>query len=127
MTNNGKELVGVELAEEPGEEREFFGYQLWEENGRYSVDVIGKVQNPAEYGERLECTGGIHQKREVPEHYAWSADDSGDLEAYVFTYEDIDPRSGEKPDAVAELEPVENVELEEKLESAFNDEPVEKV
>lgn len=125
MTNNDRELVGFELAEEPGEEREFFGYQLWEEDDRYSVDVIGRLQNPEEYGEKLECTGGIQRKREPGDHYAWSSNDSKDLEVYVFTYEDIDPRRGERPVETAELEPVENEMLEEKLESAFNDEPID--
>lgn len=128
ITNDGYDLRLVEVARK---DDKHILYQVWEDRDAeveaerdhvadpeevYEVNVVGLLENPSEYGEKLEHSGSIAEV--APETYEWRPNGSGDR-VQSFGYNESDPRDGERPDTAAELSQFDDEELEEVLGSAF--------
>lgn len=119
------ELKAVEAVRMGEKGSDAYLYQIWDEGDRYSVNVVGRIENPAEYGADFECEGSIDLKPGTDdEHYAWSPVDKDDHDVYIFGYDRHDIRDGDQPSVAADITSIGSRELEYMLESAFNDEPV---
>lgn len=137
MDITNEELAAVEVAEY---DDDCLVYQIWatdesvEETSMdnlasqdeiYRVNVVGEVDNLEEYGENFEAEVSVRHLEDG--FYEWLPDTNGDaeeVEAYVFGYDESDPRDGDRPEVAAELSPYSDPELEDKLSAAFTGVPV---
>ena len=107
MTQDYDNLRRVEVAD-TGENHIL--YQLWDDGDHYAVSVVGELQNPEEYGDNHSVEGSI---RDTEDGYEWIPTDDSDADIYIFDYASL-------PEENAEMQMIEDEDMEELLEEAFN-------
>jgi hypothetical protein len=132
VEGDGYDLASVEVAD-TGDR--CLVYQIWKtdesvedpgmdhlasQDELYRVNVVGELENPEEYGENLEPKVSIKQVE--GDYYEWFSDvkEEDDAEAFIYGWDETDPRDGDRPYTAAELSPASDPELEDKLSAAYS-------